>query len=250
MAERPLLEAVLFDAGGTLVRLDFEWISAMLARLGAPVGVEALRRAEIAGRRAYDGSRGVILPPGERHPPLDSRGDAGLYFGTLLAHAGVPGALVPRAVDQLGARHAEADGLWSRQAEGARSCLDELAALGLRLACLSNSDGRAEQHLVHSGVRQGLEFVVDSQREGVEKPDPAIFRIALGRLRLAAGRVLYVGDMRGADGVGARAAGLHFVVIDPYGDYAAPGEPAIGSVGRLPAWVSENFVIGDGRPAG
>ena len=37
MAERPALAAVVFDAGGTLVRIDFEWMSGMLAGLGHAV---------------------------------------------------------------------------------------------------------------------------------------------------------------------------------------------------------------------
>ena len=54
MADLPLLEAVVFDAGGTLVRIDFEWLSAMLAELGVAASVEGLRRAEVRGRRMYD----------------------------------------------------------------------------------------------------------------------------------------------------------------------------------------------------
>ena len=42
MAERPMLEAVLFDAGGTLVRLDFEWMSEMLGTLGLRVTPEQM----------------------------------------------------------------------------------------------------------------------------------------------------------------------------------------------------------------
>ena len=55
---RPELEAVVFDAGGTLVRLDFEWMSEMLAGLGFPASVDDLRRAEVHGRRRYDALAG------------------------------------------------------------------------------------------------------------------------------------------------------------------------------------------------
>ena len=82
---------------------------------------------------------------------------------------------------------------------------------------VSNSDGRAERHLENAGVREGIEFVVDSHRVGVEKPDPRIFAIALERLGTAPERALYVGDIRSVDETGARAAGLHFVLIDPWG---------------------------------
>src|SRR5438046_6805387 len=128
-------------------------------------------------------------------------------------------------------------GLWSRPVEGARAALDGIGALGLRRAVVSNSDGRAEWHLERCGVREGLEFVVDSQIEGVEKPDPRIFRIALERLGVAASRALYVGDIRAVDEAGARAAGMHFVLIDPYGDYGDASVDSIARIALLPAWV-------------
>ena len=49
MAERPELEAVVFDAGGTLVRLDFEWMADVATRVGHRTTTETMRRAEVAG---------------------------------------------------------------------------------------------------------------------------------------------------------------------------------------------------------
>ena len=82
---------------------------------------------------------------------------------------------------------------------------------------------------------------MDSHIEGVEKPDPQIFRIALERMGVAPERALYVGDIRSVDEVGARAAGLHFVLIDPFGDYAGDATRSIASIGRLPEHVRERF---------
>jgi putative hydrolase of the HAD superfamily len=127
--------------------------------------------------------------------------------------------------------------------EGARAAIDGVAALGPRRAVVSNSDGRAEWHLEHTGTRAGLELVVDSQIEGVEKPDPRIFHIALDRLGVAAARALYVGDIRSVDEVGARAAGMHFVLIDPYGDYGDESVSSIATIARLPEWIHENFSV-------
>ena len=109
--------------------------------------------------------------------------------------------------------------------------------------CVSNSDGRAEEHLVLTGTREGLEFVVDSQRVGVEKPDPGIFHIALRRMGVPPGRTLYVGDIRRSTKRGARGAGIHFVLIDPSGGYAAPGTPHIASIADLPAWAEAHFTL-------
>ena len=245
MPERPALDAVVFDAGGTLVRLDFEWMADAVSELGAPLEAAALRRAEIEGRRRYDRSVGSPPRAGEPHPPLGTRGDMREYFIGMLEDAGVPTAAREAAYPRFVARQLK-PGLWIRPMEGARAALDGVGALGLRRAVVSNSDGRAEWHLEHCGMREGLEFVVDSQIEGVEKPDPRIFRIALERLGVPASRALYVGDIRSVDEGGARAAGMQFVLIDPYGDYAEDRASSIASIARLPEWVSDHFSVPNG----
>jgi putative hydrolase of the HAD superfamily len=140
-------------------------------------------------------------------------------------------------------------GLWSRPNEGAREALDAVGALGLRRAVVSNSDGRAAQHLRHSGVHDGLEFVVDSHLERVEKPDPRIFRIALDRLGVAPQRALYVGDIRSVDELGARAAGMRFVLLDPYDDYGDGDVARIRAIAELPAWIEKHFRVVRRAPA-
>jgi putative hydrolase of the HAD superfamily len=183
------LEAVVFDAGGTLVRLDFEWMAETVSAHGTPVDAAAVRRAEVEGRRRYDASQRL---GNDETAPLGRSGDVRAYFGGTLAAAGVPPSTIEALVDDFLAREKSA-GLWSRPMEGAREALDGVARLGLRRAVVSNSDGRAEWHLKYSQVHEGVEFVVDSFLVGVEKPDPAIFHIALQRLGRRAG----AGALRG-----------------------------------------------------
>ena len=244
MAERPVLEAVVFDAGGTLVRLDFEWMAATATQIGFRTTAAALRRAEVAGRRRYDASArprdgGVVQGVPQ---PLGARGDVRAYFGGMLLATGMPHHLVGVALVWFLARE-RTSGLWGRPNEGAREALDGVGALGLRCCVVSNSDGRAAQHLRNSGVHEGLEFVVDSHEEGMEKPDPGLFHVALDRLSVAPDRALFVGDIRSVDEVGARAAGMHFVLIDPEGDYGDPDTPSVRTIAELPAWIPERFTI-------
>jgi HAD superfamily hydrolase (TIGR01509 family) len=238
-AARPALEAVIFDAGGTLVRLDFEWMAEAVAAAGLPIDAAALRRAEVEGRRRYDASHRVR---GEDSKPIGGGGDIHAYFGGMLVAAGVPADRLGGLVEAFLARE-KTRGLWSRPMEGARGAIDGVGELGLRRAVVSNSDGRAEWHLRHSGVHAGIEFVVDSKLVGIEKPDPAIFEIALERLGIAPDRALYVGDIRSVDERGSAAAGMRFVLIDPWEDYGAPGAPAIRSIADLPGWIRDRFDV-------
>jgi putative hydrolase of the HAD superfamily len=246
MTARPSLEAVIFDAGGTLIRLDFEWMSADLASHGHVVGAGGLRRAEIAGRRAYDAS----TRPGDESLPgtPGRRGDVREYFGGALRAAGIPERAAGAAVDRFLARERD-HGLWARPVEGARAALDAVAALGLRAAVVSNSDGRAERHLAAAGMLRGIEFVVDSHLVGFEKPDPRIFAVAIERLGVPPGRALFVGDIRSVDEAGAAAAGMPFVLLDPYQDYAAPGSARIDGIHELTGWIAATFSVPGARGA-
>jgi HAD superfamily hydrolase (TIGR01509 family) len=248
MLDRPRLDAVVFDAGGTLVRLDFEWMAECLAALDRAPSAETLRRAEIEGRRRYDASMGRPARAGDPHPSLGARGDIREYLAGMLEAAGVPERAHDHALERFLERQA-GPGLWARPMEGAREALDGVAALGARVAVVSNSDGRAEWHLERGQVREGIEFVVDSHLVGVEKPDPRILHIALDRLGVAPGHALYVGDIRSVDEAGARAAGMHFVLLDPYGDYGDDTVESIPNVGHLPAWVRARYEVHAPGPA-
>jgi putative hydrolase of the HAD superfamily len=101
----------------------------------------------------------------------------------------------------------------------AREGLQRLHAMGLSLAVVSNSDGSAASVLRDAGLDTYLTTIVDSAVVGVEKPDPRVFEPALQALRVASERALYVGDLYYPDVVGARAAGLIPVMLDPFGDW-------------------------------
>lgn len=93
--------------------------------------------------------------------------------------------------------------------EGAIETVQTLRARGLELAVVSNWDiGLAEQ-LERLGMASLFTAIVTTAEAGAPKPDPAVFRLALDRLGVAAGRALHVGDELG-DEQGAAAAGMQF----------------------------------------
>jgi haloacid dehalogenase superfamily, subfamily IA, variant 3 with third motif having DD or ED/haloacid dehalogenase superfamily, subfamily IA, variant 1 with third motif having Dx(3-4)D or Dx(3-4)E len=128
--------------------------------------------------------------------------------------------------------HAERH-LWSGIAADTHDALARLRAAGLRLGVVSNSDGRVEEALQVSGLRDYFDVVVDSTLAGVEKPDPAIFRAALDVLGVGASEALYVGDLYDVDVIGANAAGIPAVLLVGPDTSAPPGCPAVGSLGAL-----------------
>jgi len=203
------LKAVLFDAGNTLLFLDHDRMAAAVgAALGLPLDAERLAGAAGAAALAAERARGV------------DRDRARVYLEALFTGAGVPAARMGEVGACLQQLHHESH-LWCRLAAGTREALDLLRACGLRLGVVSNGDGRVEEALIAAGLRDRFEVVLDSAVVGVEKPDPAIFRAALGALGVAPAEALYVGDLYEVDVVGARAAGMEAVLLVP--DATGPG---------------------------
>jgi putative hydrolase of the HAD superfamily len=81
--------------------------------------------------------------------------------------------------------------------------------------------------------------MLDSHEEGVEKPDPRLFEIALERSGAQRGETLHVGDLYHVDVQGARGAGLDAVLLDPADLYAGFDCRRIRSLGELPGIIEE-----------
>jgi putative hydrolase of the HAD superfamily len=215
------LKAVLFDAGNTLLFLDYDRMAAAVgAALGVPLDPERLAGAAGVAARAAERARG------------QDRDRARDYLEALFTGAGVPDSRMEEVSDCLQRLHGQGH-LWCRLAAGTREALDRLRAGGLRLGVVSNSDGRVEEALIAAGLRDCFEVVLDSALVGVEKPDPAIFRAALDALGVAPAEALYVGDLYDVDVLGARAAGMQAVLLAPAAAGPVPGCRRFDSLAAL-----------------
>jgi len=214
------LQALFLDAGNTLVSIDFPRMAEALAASGIRSDVPALERAEAAARPIL--SRWI---GGEQS--TEAQGTFRFYLRTVLAQLPAAADRGDPALDGLAGALARAlephrgasDELWCRVLPGVPEALARFRALGLRLAVVSNADGSVERNLRRIGLRQHFDAVIDSAVVGHEKPDPRIFECALEALGAPRQRVAHVGDLYHADVTGARAAGLHAVLLDPYGDW-------------------------------
>lgn len=98
-----------------------------------------------------------------------------------------------------------------------RPALELLRDRGVKLAVISNWDYSLHR-IIHSlGAREWFDEVVASLEEGIEKPEPEIFGIALERLGVSADDAVHVGDHPVDDIQGARGAGMRSILIDRSG---------------------------------
>jgi putative hydrolase of the HAD superfamily len=175
--------------------------------------------------RAHYRAMSVLDVPGSPAPDRATWWNS--YLTDYITECGV-------AAEQVSAVAVEMAGIpslgWTHVGPGVSSALRDLAALGVPLGIVSNSDGTVEAELRRLGVCQTgdgdgvpVGVVIDSAVVGVAKPDPEIFRIALEALGVAPGdTVLHVGDSLRYDVTGAIAAGLRPIHLDPFGYCPAP----------------------------
>jgi putative hydrolase of the HAD superfamily len=243
----PGASAILLDAGGVLVFPTRELLQPPLAAAGVPLDAALLERAHYYAMLAQDQA---AVPPASGTWWRE-------YLASFVAGCGVPEERCTAVAAEVAA--VTGDHSWANVGSGAPSGLRALAALGLPMGVVSNSDGTVEAELrrlglcyapdgrepaAATGIRVGV--VVDSAVAGVAKPDPAIFRIALDALGVPPSRtVLHVGDSLRFDVAGALAAGLQPVHLDPYGFCPAPdGHPHIRTLAELAGMLDGPDPIG------
>ncbi len=226
------IETLFLDVGNTLISVDFGSVAREVSRRGLACTAEELRRAEAAARPAVSAW-------------LEGRsteGEDGFHFMLRTTLGALPSAPDPERAASLAdelapalRRPGEADRLWCWVMPGVPEALAALRASGLELVVVSNADGTVERGLAARGLRAFFSAVHDSHVVGFEKPDPRLFAHALAEADADPRRTLHVGDLYAADVVGARSAGIHALLLDPFDDWGetdCPRLPDLPAVAR------------------
>jgi putative hydrolase of the HAD superfamily len=227
------LRAVFLDAGNTLVGLDYDAIAGRIRAEGHAVDVPRVRAAEFRARVRLD-------PHLAARQSTEAADVFTRYVRCVLEELGIAwGEGSPRVVEDL--RAAPPFGLWSVRLPEAPGALEALRGLGLRLAVVSNSNGTVARLLEHLDLARWLDAVVDSAVVGFEKPDPRIFHHAARALGVEPAEAVHVGDFYSVDVLGARAAGVRAILLDPLGAWAVddcPKVPDVAAAARLIAHMT------------
>jgi putative hydrolase of the HAD superfamily len=217
------IEAVLLDAGGVLLDLDYGYLRRLIEARHGDVTIDDLSRYEAEARREIHRQ---LLEGGRTSEMWRD------YFHIILSKVGIPFDGREEIVDSLWEAH-QRFGLWTVAIEDAPETVAELKNRGFRIGVVSNAEGHVQQDLESAGYRGLLEMVVDSHVVGVEKPDPEIFRIALDRMKVAPESTVYVGDLPSVDVAGAMAAGIAPILLDRHGLFEDSTATRIGAITDL-----------------
>ena len=193
---RPPVQGILFDLGGTLDGEGEHWLNRfyLLYRQILPeVTWEELKRAFYVAEEAC-----------KAHPQAPRWNLAVL----VEFHVAEQLAALGRRDREVGASLSSKFLRASQEAlKRSREVLSRLAAR-YRLGVVTNGYGNAELILKEAGIAPWLAGVVDSALVGVRKPDPAIFELALGLLKLPPEKAAFVGDSYNQDIRPAKKVGL------------------------------------------
>jgi len=190
------LRAILFDFGGTLDGGGQAWGERFVAAYAAHgLVIPPARLREATGH----GTRQAFRDPAVRG--FDLEATVAFHVTCQFSYLGIED-------------RSAADAVVRTFLAGSMAALQEsrvvLASLGrrFRLGVVSNFYGNLGRILRTTGIAPLLAVTCDSTLEGVSKPDPRIFTLAVERLGLRAEEVLFVGDSYEKDIVPARAVGM------------------------------------------
>jgi HAD superfamily hydrolase (TIGR01509 family) len=220
--------ACVFDAGGTLVHPDWPRLAALAEEFaGRRLEADEMRRA--FGEMLKCVGSGAALPGGQ---VIDQTG-AHWTFRAMYGGLGLDESACETLVGRIDETHTERH-VWCGADPEAAGVIDGLKARGLLVAVISNTeDGRLGDALAAAGLAESFDLLVDSHLVGFRKPDPAIFRLALGRLGVEPGEAAFVGDSYAHDALAARAVGMRVLLLDPLDLHPEAVCPRIRRLGDL-----------------
>jgi HAD superfamily hydrolase (TIGR01549 family) len=205
----------------TLVTPNFRRMADEYARDGVAVEPERLALAEALPRLDFE------RPDFVRSHPDDMWLS---YMHDIARKAEVERP--PRAAfERLRAYH-DSENLWEELIAGTEGALTELGSR-YRLGVISNANGTVKKVFARIGIARFFEVIVDSAEVGIEKPDVRVFELALTGMNVRADEAAYVGDVFKIDVLGAHAAGMRAVLIDPHGFHGDKPCPRVKSLTEL-----------------
>jgi HAD superfamily hydrolase (TIGR01662 family) len=218
------LRAVLFDVDFTLVRPGPELGPDGYVRAGGRHGLQL----DVA---RYEQAREAALVDLQRHPELDHDEEIWVRFTERIIR-GMGGD-----AETAYACAAEITRGWTLHEnfelyDDTLPVLEQLRAAGLKLGLVSNSARDVQEFARHHAL--DVDVGISSFHHGKTKPHASIFRAALELLEVEPADAAMVGDTVEDDVEGARAIGIHAILVDRHDRYP-DFEPRLTDLRGLPA---------------
>src|SRR5215472_2091824 len=186
----PRIRAIVFDAGHTLLEMDYARVTEYLRARGHEVAEAAVVTAERGARMRLDVEQAARA--------TRARTGQGRYVRFLLDALSIGDDEERRALAEWRRGFNVPIGLCRRADPEAAHALQRAREAGLVVGVISNSNGSVQRALEEAGLALQLDFA-----------------LGLEAAKARAEECVYVGDSYFVDVVGARRAGWNAVLFDP-----------------------------------
>ena len=221
-----MIKAALFDVGDTLFIPARPWLEVLPQALTSIYAYAKQNGLELSSDEFLEHNKSVFESYVELEMDLDTDiPDLEKYQYLLRELFG------SRSEDEITAMAARMNEIfwdffnanWILRPESLE-CLRELRSMGISMGIISNHHNHEAlvKLLEEREIADYFGAVLSSEREGVRKPNPEIFRRCLSQLGAGASQAVFIGDSVERDVGGARAAGMTSILI-PANDDATDG---------------------------
>jgi len=234
---------LIFDAGGTLVFPDFQYLAELARSMGVNVTQEQLFsiHCDLIYELDFQTHQQKYL-----FDPFP-QGYADTLFKTLIKDP-----LQRVKINKIVKERDRDKALWTATFPWVADSLQKLKTAGFSMSVVSNSDGRASQILQDLNLKLFFDQIFDSEIIGFSKPDVRLFEHALKALDIQAADAIYIGDVYYIDVWGSNQAGMGCIHLDPrklYQNWPGVHIPSIGDLVELANSLCENPAEYDLFPA-
>jgi putative hydrolase of the HAD superfamily len=184
-----VFRAVCFDLGGVVFDSPFDALAELEAEHGLEPG--AINRVIVSGTAWADNERGRLSPDAFMTAFDDEL--AGFPFGAE--------EVMDRIRNHLRVRPTMV------------MAIDRIRDAGVLTAAITNNWRETDGSTTGDRIRDHFDVFVESAVEGVHKPDPAIYRLALDRLGVEASEAVFLDDI-GRNLKSARALGMTTIKVE------------------------------------
>lgn len=109
---------------------------------------------------------------------------------------------------------------WNKVDQYSNSLLSTIKNMGVKIGAISNTDGKLVEDLREFNLLEFFDVIIDSEIEGIEKPDVRLYKLAAQRLSVDISESIYVGDTI-PELDGALESGMKDVILyDPLNIYS------------------------------
>jgi putative hydrolase of the HAD superfamily len=97
--------------------------------------------------------------------------------------------------------------------QDSKACINEFKSMGVKIGIVANQPASVVNSLKSDQIYDLIDFLGVSEIVGIEKPDKAIFELAIAKLATPANKIIHIGNRIDTDVIPAKSLGMKTVWV-------------------------------------